>query len=147
MQPEDIVEKNAGDLGGVVSGMTGDTMDLLGELVDKDGNGIESAGSLGQRTDEIHSDSLPGSIRDGQRLEQAEWSLLAGLIPLAGLAGLDIEPGVLRHGGPEEPRVEMTISLLKAEVAGYGRVVGIMKERKTNIRLRRDANKQNIIAL
>jgi len=141
MQPEDIVEKNAGDLGGVVSGMTGDTMDLLGELVDKDGNGIESAGSLGQRTDEIHSDSLPGSIRDGQRLEQAEWSLLTGLIPLASLAGLDIRPCILRHGGPEEPRVEMTVSLLKTEVTGYGRVVSIVKDRKTNIRLRRDANK------
>jgi hypothetical protein len=37
--------------------------------------------------------------------------------------------------------VKVTVCLLETEVAGNGRVMGIVKERETEIRVSRDANK------
>jgi hypothetical protein len=80
-------------------------------------------------------------------LKETSRQLITGFVPLARLAGMDVQSHLLGHGGPEEPRTKMTISLLKAKVTRYDRVVGIMKEGKTKVRVSRDTNKKKIIAL
>jgi hypothetical protein len=41
----------------------------------------------------------------------------------------------------EEPRVEVAISFLQTNLAGYSRVMGIVKKRETQVRVGRDADK------
>lgn len=140
MQAKNIVEKNPGDLGCCVRGSTGDKMNLLRQFIHKHSDVVETAGGLGERTDKIHGDCLPRTIRDRERLKKAGRRKVTGLIPLARLAGLHVQSGILGQRWPEKTGAEMTVGLLEAKVTGYGRVMGIVKERETNVRVSRNAN-------
>ena len=65
------------------AGLAGDEVGHLGETVHDDVDGIKATGRAGQVDDEVHTDVVPASAWDGQRLQQLNGLLRARLVALA----------------------------------------------------------------
>ncbi|KAI8601972.1 hypothetical protein EDD21DRAFT_414421 [Dissophora ornata] len=65
---------------------------------------------------------------------------------LAVLTRRDVELRVSGNPGPVAGAADSVISLFKAEVAGYDRVMNVMEQGETNVRLRRDAHDSDPLA-
>ena len=79
-------------------------------------------------SDEVHRDTLPGSQRGIERLEQANGMPLAWLDGLAGGTGPNILIDECSHPRPVERAGEALVCLISSEMAGCGAIMGFFEQ-------------------
>ena len=75
-QLEDVVKELVSNVDSGGGGGAGDKVSLLGELVNKDSDGVEFATGGRERTDEIHGNDFPALRGDGKGLQESRRSVL-----------------------------------------------------------------------
>jgi len=146
MEAENIVKKNAGDIGGSVCGPVSGKVDLLGEFVNKHNDSVMPSWCLWQLGDKVHGNGLPSLSRNRQRLEEASWPLDTVFVALAVFARCNIQLRVTSDPGPVNRAAESIVSLVKAQMSSYGRVMSIMEQGEANVRLLWNAHKSDAFA-
>src|ERR1700694_381295 len=96
---EDMVEVQLGSLFGRDIGTGGTEMCHLRQAVDAYVNGIEP-GRWWELDDEVHGHRLPRALWNWERVELSVRGMARGLIPGAGLTGLDVIVDELSHPRP-----------------------------------------------
>ena len=69
---------------------TGNKMDILGQFINKDKNGIMTRRGSRETGDKVHRNGVPPGIGNGQRSEQTKRSLIDSLVGLTREARLNI---------------------------------------------------------
>ena len=115
-ETEDVADVQDRDASGRCGRVRWDAYDSFREAVNDDHERVVAFWSLGERENEVKRDGLPSLGRDGQRVEEAGWSLGRFLGPLAGVAGVAEAGNVSAETRPVEVG-------LKALEGGGGREV------------------------
>jgi hypothetical protein len=71
VEAEGVVTEEASELNGAVVNFGGDDVDVLGEAINENTDGVVTFGCFGEASHEIDRDRVPTSRGDGQWLEEA----------------------------------------------------------------------------
>ena len=122
MQPEDVVLVQLGHSFRGHCHTGGYYMDLLGETIHKDTDGIVSL-RLWKRSNQVHTDLLPRLCGYTVGMQRVVWALTYGFHPLALLTALHILANVPLDAWPPVVASDEFVCLVPARVSSQGGVV------------------------
>ena len=139
VKTEDVVLEDRGKLDGAVAHFCRNDVDVFGQTIDKDTNGVMTLGGAGKSGHEVNGDGVPTGCRNGKRLKEAGRNERRWFVELAAVACADIRIDVGSHAWPPNVSRKDVHSRVLPLMTRKWRVVCVMEEAVAKIVVVRNA--------